>query len=149
MDLLCIEIRESVAWSTKSKALMRGIPIACGLRGTSYASYQYPVNVDTYELVGTLPNKGTAHTCKLEAVDLSEYQRNEDHFVSAVNNMPGQNFYTGMHGRHDEPLVRPAKHVAAGIGLWRVISIVATDDKIGAPGQQVILYAYYSTCTLL
>ena len=35
------------------------------------------INEDTYELLGTLPNKGTAHTCKLEAVDLSEHQRNE------------------------------------------------------------------------
>ena len=107
------------------------------------------INEDTYELLGTLPNKGTAHTCKLEAVDLSEHQRNEDRFVTAVSKLPGSIFYTGSHGHHDEPLIRPATHVAAGKGVWRMIYVVAADDKIGAPGQQVILCAYYSTVTLL
>ena len=146
VDLLCIEIRESVAWWTKRKALMRDSKQECGLNGTSY---QQMGNQDRYEMVGTLPNKGTAHICTLEAVNLSEHQRNEDRFVTAASKLPGSNFYTGSHGHHDEPLIRPAQHVCVGTGVWRMISIVAADDKIGAPGQQVILCAYYSTFTLL
>ena len=145
-DLLCIEIRESAAWRTKRKVLMRDSKEHCGLKGSSFRQM---VNQDKYEMVGTLPNKGAAHKCTLEAVNLSQHQRNEDRFVTAVSNLPGSNFYTGSHGRHDEPLIRPAEHVGMGTGVWRMISIVAADDKIGAPGQQVILYAYYSTFTLL
>ena len=90
-------------------------------------------------LQGKLPRTNTPHTCTFEApMEFRNKDREQSLFIAALQDLPGEDIYGGMHDEHDEPLIRAMSHVVLGKdGLWKRIRHVSAGalHSIGNPAE--------------